>query len=397
VFHDWSCLEIAARVRSGDVSAREVVAHHLERIAGHAHLNAFITVADAEQALRDADAVDPAAPLAGVPFAPKDLLDTAGLRTTYGSSIYRDHVPQRTASSITALTDAGAVIVGKANLHEFAWGITSRNPHFGAVVNPRRPDRIPGGSSGGSAAAVAAGLAAISLGTDTGGSIRIPSFACGTAGYKPSYGLVPLDGCYPLVPRMDHIGPMARTMAECALAMEVLADIRATPRLAGLRVGVLHEIEGVSRLTDLGAHVEEAALPDSEALLPMFAAWCADSHYDQYRARRDEYSPDLRVKFDWGFSVTAADFLHLIREYDRWRERCEQALPHDVLVNPTVPIDLPLRDDVEDADLRLRATRYTRPMNFLGWPSATTTDGTMFTGRDDATVLGAALAWEAAL
>ena len=141
------------------------------------------------------------------------------------------------------IVDAGAVIVGKANLHEFAWGVTSKNPFYGTVGNPRRPGHVAGGSSGGSAAALAAGLAALSIGTDTGGSIRIPSFACGTSGFKPSHGLVPIDGCFPLAPCFDHVGPMARTMEECALALEVLADVpRPEPRLAGLRVGVLGAI-----------------------------------------------------------------------------------------------------------------------------------------------------------
>ncbi len=181
--------------------------------------------------------------LAGVPFAPKDLFDTAGLRTTYGSGMFREHVPTRTASAVQRLVDAGAVIVGKANLHEFAWGVTSKNPFYGTVGNPRRPGHVAGGSSGGSAAALAAGLATLSIGTDTGGSIRIPSFACGTAGFKPSHGLVPIDGCFPLAPVFDHVGPMARTMEECALALEVLADLpRPEPRLAGLRVGVLAPI-----------------------------------------------------------------------------------------------------------------------------------------------------------
>ena len=397
MFHDWSCQEIAARVRAGDVSPREVVAHHLARIADHGQLNAFVTVADGDQALRDADRVDVSAPLAGVPFAPKDLLDTAGLRTTYGSQIHRDHVPATTASSVRRLTDAGAVIVGKANLHEFAFGVTSRNPFFGHVVNPARPESIPGGSSGGSAAALAAGLAAISLGTDTGGSIRIPAAACGIAGFKPRFGLVPTDGCYPLVQQMDHIGPMARTIAECALAMDVLAGVHATPRLSGLRVGVIHPIDAPGRLEALGAHVDEAVLPDSTALLALFAAWGAGTHYTQYHTRRDDYSADLQTKLDAGFAVSAAEFLHLVPELDRWRARCEATLTEDVLVCPTIPGPLPWRDEAEDAPMRLRVTGLTRPFNYLGWPSATTRDGTMFSGRDDAIVLGAALAWEASL
>ena len=151
------------------------------------------------------------------------------------------------------LVDAGAVIVGKANLHEFAWGVTSKNPFYGTVGNPRRPGHVAGGSSGGSAAALAAGLAAVSLGSETGGSIRIPSAACGTDGFKPSYGRVPLDGCFPLATCFDHIGPMARTMAECALAFEVLTGAPTpAPTLAGLRVGVLGAIAEPTRLEHAG-------------------------------------------------------------------------------------------------------------------------------------------------
>src|SRR4029079_14865405 len=150
--------------------------------------------------------------LAGVPFAPKDLFDTAGMRTTYGSEVFRDHVPTRTATAIQRIVDAGAVIVGKVNLHEFAWGVTSKNPFYGTVGNPRRPGHIAGGSSGGSAAALSAGLATLSIGTDTGGSIRLPPLARGTAALNPRHGRVPIDGCFPLAPVFDHAGPMARTM-----------------------------------------------------------------------------------------------------------------------------------------------------------------------------------------
>ena len=335
--HEWTCHQIAERVRAGDVSAEEVVAHHLDRIEARAELNAFITV-DRERALLDARSLarqGRMGALAGVPFAPKDLFDTAGLRTTYGSGIFRDHVPTRTATAVQRIVDAGAVIVGKANLHEFAWGVTSKNPFYGTVGNPRRPGHIAGGSSGGSAAAVAAGLAALSIGTDTGGSIRIPSSACGTSGFKPSFGLVPIDGCYPLVPVFDHAGPMARTMEECALALAVLADVpRPEPRLAGLRVGVLGALPDMGRLEGSGAHCEEAALPAWEHALPIFAAECAYTHRELYAARRDGYSPDLQRKLDPGYELSAVTYRALWDEVEAWRVRCSRELPYDVLVAP---------------------------------------------------------------
>ncbi len=142
----------------------------------------------------------PERPAAGVPLAVKDLFDTAGLTTTYGSAIFADHVPAATAEAVCRLEAAGYANVGKTNLHEFAYGVTSMNPHFGWVPNPVAPGRIAGGSSGGSAAALAAGLADAALGTDSGGSIRIPAAFCGIVGFKPTFGLVPLDGCWPLAP-----------------------------------------------------------------------------------------------------------------------------------------------------------------------------------------------------
>jgi aspartyl-tRNA(Asn)/glutamyl-tRNA(Gln) amidotransferase subunit A len=398
--HEWSCQEIARRVRDGDVSAEEVVAHHLDRIEARPELNAFITV-DRERALLDARSLarqGRLGALAGVPFAPKDLFDTAGLRTTYGSALYRDHVPTRTASAVQRLVDAGAVIVGKANLHEFAWGVTSKNPFYGTVGNPRRPGHVAGGSSGGSAAALSAGLAAISLGTDTGGSIRIPSFACGTSGFKPSHGLVPIDGCFPLAPVFDHVGPMARTMEECALALEVLAGLpRPEPRLAGLRVGVLEPFADLARLEASGAHCEEAVLPAWEHALPIFAAECAYTHRELFAARRDEYSPDLQRKMAPGFELTAVEYRALWDEVEAWRVRCAQELPYDVLVAPTMPCELPRVEEDETPEYRARVTSTVRPYNWLGWPAATTRDGLMLAGRSDETVLAAALAWEAGM
>ena len=395
--HAWTCHEIARSVRAGDVSAEEVVAHHCDRIEARPDLNAFITI-DRERALLAARSLarqGRLGALAGVPFAPKDLFDTAGMRTTYGSALFAEHVPTRTATAVQRLLDAGAVIVGKANLHEFAWGVTSKNPFYGTVVNPRRPDRIAGGSSGGSAAALAAGLAALSIGTDTGGSIRIPSFACGTAGFKPSHGLVPIDGCFPLAPCFDHAGPMARTMEECALALEVLAGLpRPEPRLAGLRVGVLAPIAGMQRLEASGAHCEEAAVPAWEHALPLFPAECAYTHRDLYPARRDEYSPDLQGKMAPGFELTAVTYRALWDEVAAWRLRCARELRHDVLVAPTLPCELPFVEEEETPSYRARVTATVRPFNWLGWPSATTRDGVLFSGESDEVVLAAALAWE---
>src|SRR5215204_6954555 len=201
----------------------------------------------------------PEQPAEGTSLAVKDLFDTAGLTTTYGSALFADHVPARTAEAVRLLEEAGYANTGKTNLHEFAYGVTSENPHFGTVPNPLRDGRIAGGSSGGSAAALAAGLADTALGTDSGGSIRIPAACCGIVGFKPSYGLVPLDGCFPLAPSYDHAGPLARDVDGCAAMMKPLAGIEAADiDLAGVRVGVATAWIGECDPL-VGARVAEAA------------------------------------------------------------------------------------------------------------------------------------------
>src|SRR5438477_1922358 len=166
----------------------------------------------------------PESPPAGIPLAVKDLFDTAGLTTTYGSAIFAEHVPAKSAECVLRLEAAGYANVGKTNLHEFAYGTTSENPHYGTVPNPAAPGRIAGGSSGGSAAALAADLAELALGSDTAGSIRCPAACCGVVGFKPTFGLVPTEGCFPLAPSFDHVGPMARTVAGCIDAMRALTE-----------------------------------------------------------------------------------------------------------------------------------------------------------------------------
>ena len=368
--------EIAAAVRSGEASAEEITREHLARIEEHRDLNAFVTV-DAEGAIAAARCVDTALPLAGVPLVVKDLFDVAGLPATYGSPLFRDHMPTTTASSVQRLVNAGCVILGKANLHEFAWGVVSRNRTYGFVVNPRLRDRIAGGSSGGNAAALAVGIGALGLGTDTGGSIRIPAAACGVAGYKTSVGLVPTDGVWPLTPSCDTVGPMARSMADCALMLSVLAELPVpAPHLDGLRIG------------------DASLIPDIGDLLRLQYSEIADVHRDLFAANPDAYDPELRWKMANALSVDASELPGLQSELVAWKARCEREIDVDVIVSPTIPGDLPLATDELTPALNERLTRHTRPFNLLGWPSATCVDGTMISGREDALVLGAALAWE---
>src|SRR5262249_54107275 len=195
----------------------------------------------------------------GMPLAVKDLLDSAGLTTTYGSAVFADHVPTQSAEALERLEAAGYANVGKTNLHEFAYGTTSENPHFGTVPNPIAPGRVAGGSSGGNAAALALGLADAALGTDSGGSVRIPAACTGTVGFKPPFGRVPTEGCFPLAPSFDHVGPMARDVETCTRMTEALVpgfERRDLAALADLRVGVAWVGEADPLV---GARVAEAA------------------------------------------------------------------------------------------------------------------------------------------
>ncbi len=228
--HRLTIADAAARIRHRALTSVALVRDLLARIdAQNPALNAFITVCR-EDALRDAATLDAEAagghfrgPLHGVPLAVKDNIDTAGTRTTVGSMVFDDRVPTEDAFVVTRLRQAGAVLLGKTNLHEFAMGGTSATSYFGPVHNPWAHDRVAGGSSGGSAAAVIAELAPGALGTDTGGSIRIPAAWCGLVGLKPTYGLVSLHGVFPLIYSLDHCGPMARTVEDVALLLSVIA------------------------------------------------------------------------------------------------------------------------------------------------------------------------------
>ena len=315
--------EIAQQVIAGELSAEEVVADALARIAARPELNAVITTCEEEALARARAGVR--GRLAGVPVLVKDLIDTAGVRTTYASSIYADHVPQRSAPSVTALEAEGAIVVGKANADEFAWGVCGQNTFYGDTVNPIAPDRVAGGSSSGNAAALAAGMVPLALGTDTGGSVRLPAAACGVVGLKTARGAVSTEGVFPLAASFDTVGPMARSVADCALAHAVLtATAVPAPALAGLRVGVLtahpdlgppeapaqrdeRALAYADGLRALGADVAELSLPVPEGdTWAVFYAETAAAHSATFPSRRDEYGPLIRAKLDHAITVTAA-------------------------------------------------------------------------------------------
>jgi aspartyl-tRNA(Asn)/glutamyl-tRNA(Gln) amidotransferase subunit A len=314
----------------------------------------------------------------GIRLAVKDLFDTAGLTTTYGSILFADHVPHRTADAVERLESAGYRNVGKTNLHEFAYGVTSQNQHFGTVPNPIGPGRIAGGSSGGSAAALAAGLADAALGTDSGGSIRIPAACCGIVGFKPTYGRVSLDGCYPLAPTFDHAGPMARSVRRTAEMMEALADDFATseaPGLEELRVGVawLDRCEPLVRgQLEAAAAVFPSArpvdFPADHGTSPLFMREVADVHRDLFEESADSYGASVRAKVELCLAVTDTEAAEAARRRDDYREAADRAFEGlDLLLTPTLAfVALPIPDD--ERAVRERILQFTYPFNALGWP-----------------------------
>jgi aspartyl-tRNA(Asn)/glutamyl-tRNA(Gln) amidotransferase subunit A len=324
------------------------------------------------------------APADGIRLAVKDLFDTAGLETTYGSAIFAGHVPRTTAKAVRLLEEAGYANVGKANLHEFAYGTTSENPHFGDVPNPRYPGRVAGGSSGGSAAAVAAGLAEVGLGTDSAGSIRIPAACCGVVGHKPTHGLVSLDGCWPLAASFDTAGPIATDVEACERMLQVLA-----PGFERVELDSLEQLEVGVAWTELAdplvrERVEAAVarFPRRRAVeLPLvpaetyavFMREAADVHRELYAENADLYGEDVRLKLEKCFAVRDRDVERAERLRRHYREQVETALDGiDLVLTPTLPIvPPPLGRGAAPGDLDVREAliRFTYPFSALGWPA----------------------------
>jgi aspartyl-tRNA(Asn)/glutamyl-tRNA(Gln) amidotransferase subunit A len=407
--------------RSGDSSHRREPARAPRLICRIGHrlnspLRAFITIT-AEQALEQARAADgelasgtDRGPLHGIPIALKDLFATRGIRTTAGSLVHKDYVPDFDATVVERLRAAGAISLGKLNMHEMAYGITSANPHFGPVRNPWNPEHSPGGSSGGSAAVLAAQIVYMAMGTDTGGSIRIPAAFCGTVGLKPTYGRVSRHGVLPLGYSLDHMGPLTRSVRDAALTLNTIAgpdpkDPTASQRpvvdyvpaegcsIRGLRVGfpedfffdrldpdVESAVRGaIARAESLGASVRSVRLPDMPALnavarmvLLAEASAVASPALD----RRELFGPDVLALLDQGRLVPAVDYINaqrlrrrMRREFDAlWREV-------DCLFTPTTPNTAPRIGDTTvrlggvDEDVRLATTRLVRGINALGYPA----------------------------
>jgi aspartyl-tRNA(Asn)/glutamyl-tRNA(Gln) amidotransferase subunit A len=456
---EWlSIKELGALLKRRKLSPVELVRHLLARIETlNPALNAFLTV-PAETALAEARRAESElargkwrGPLHGIPVALKDNISTQGVRTTAGARFLSDHIPENDAAVVFRLRRAGAIILGKTNLHEFAYGVTTTNPHYGTTRNPWDRERIAGGSSGGSAAALAAGLAPAALGSDTGGSIRIPAAMCGVAGLKPTFGRVSCRGTVALSPSLDHVGPMARTAEDLALLLGVLAghdardpvsvrrpvenflrEMRRPPRRLRLvrpREFFFDRVDGevaslvekaIAEFTGMGVSVEEISWPAARELArPATAIALAEAtrfHRRQgwYPAHADDYGEDVRARLELGEKVSAVEYFEALDARRRLQEELDRLLTGvDALLAPTVPVAAPLigTEELEWAEerepVRAALLRLNRPANMTGNPAvsipcgftrAGLPVGLQLIGRrwEEGRLLAAAAAYEAA-
>lgn len=412
-------LEAAAALRAKKVSSVELTQQSLQRAKElQPKLNAFLTfTADAAlAAARQADADFARAidhgPLQGIPVAVKDLYYTKGVRTTAGSKIFGDFVPTYDAAVVEKLRAAGAVLTGKLGMHELAFGITSNNAHYGAIRNPWDPTRIPGGSSGGSGVAVSAGMVFAAMGSDTGGSIRIPASYCGTAGIKPTYGAVSRYGTFPLGFSLDHMGPLALTSRDCAAVMNAISGpdsrdayarkdalpqitIPSHPSLEGLRIGFSEEflLEGIDpeiramvdsalrAFHEWGATVVQLKLgwlrdvvAISHVILPAEAASVIEPHL----SRREDFGPEVRPLFEAGRLIPAVDYLQAqkLRRIYRAKASTDLWQKCDILISPSTAITAPRIGEQtvtlasgQQLEVRAASTLLVRAFNVLGTPA----------------------------
>ncbi|MEO5923279.1 MAG: amidase [Bryobacteraceae bacterium] len=388
-------LELGRRLRARELSVRELTADTLRRVhRANADLNAFITIMDGH-ALERADELDAMlargedlGPLHGIPIAHKDCILTKGIRTTGGSKIYRDYVPDRDAEVVTRLHAAGTVMIGKTGLHEFTAGISNVNPHYGAVHNPHDLTRVSGGSSGGSGAAVAAGLVPIATGTDTGGSIRIPAAFCGCVGLKPTYGRVSGEGVMPLGPSQDHVGPMAGNVADTALLYGAMAGVEVGVvggDVSDIRIGVPQnyfwdalepEVRfwargAVQVIAALGAKVCEMRVPEVGPLMEVARVLLlceAAAGLGRHSSREQDFGADVWALMEQGRDFSAVQYLEAqAARQEMAVEFAELWADVDCLIMPTTP-NLAFEIGT-NTDRRPETTRLTRPFNLLGWPA----------------------------
>lgn len=407
--------ELGCRLRARELSCIELIRQTFADIKGREIFHSLITMMETsalEEAMeRDKElssGID-RGPFHGIPIAHKDLFYTRGVRTTGGSLVFRDFVPDYDATAVEKLQAAGAICIGKTNLHELAYGITSKNPHYGFVLNPRDPTRIAGGSSGGSAALIAGGFLPMTTGTDTGGSIRIPASFCGITGLKPSYGRVSRRGVLPLSFSLDHVGPLGSCVEDCALAMNAMAgpdardpscaalrapdfNLPSPPNLNGIRIGVPmnfyfervdEEIaravrKSISEMERLGAFVSEIQVPDpneinsAARIVQLSETAAVYAHYEDPKL----FGADVWALIQQGKMISAHEYVNgqrirtlFRREFDAlWKKI-------DLLVTPTTPIAAARLEEItveigsEREDTRMASTRLVRAINFLGEPA----------------------------
>jgi len=407
---DWTLAQASEQMRHGKISAVELTRACLSRIEKlNPKVNAFITVM-AEQSLAQARVLEAElragksrGALHGIPVALKDLFDTAGVRTTCGSAVFADRIPTEDAEVVRRLKAAGAVIVGKTNMHEFAYGATSIPSHYGAVHNPWNLDRIAGGSSGGSAAAVAAGICFGAMGSDTGGSIREPASFCGVSGLKPTYGRVSVRGVVPLSWSLDHVGPICRTAADTALMLEAIAGYDALDtncvdwpvdryaqamlaKTAALKIGVVRRIffdqldsqveaavnVALDVIGKLTGGVRDAELPSYNPL-PLMAVEAYAYHTPYLTKTPELYQPATLERLRGGPAISAPAYAEARRELDRLRRVVGAVFSSvDLLVTPTTPLaavtiaEGAQHDRIPDTSPLLRNTR---PFDIFGLPT----------------------------
>jgi len=408
--------QIAKALREKTVSSVELASDSLRRIAAlDPKLKAFITVtaelakSQAQQADHELAGGKDRGPLHGIPIAVKDVFCTQGIRTTCGSKLFAGHIPEHDAAVVERLRAAGAVIVGKTNMHELAYGVTSANPHFGTVRNPWDLERIAGGSSGGSGSAVAAGLVPMAMGSDTGGSIRIPASFCGTVGLKPSFGRVSRYGVLPLDFSLDHMGPLTRCVRDAALTLNVLAGF--DPRdetcsrrsvepylpsepvnIQGLRIGVPENFyferispsvadavgHAVRLAEEAGAVVVSLRVPDIAQLNTIGRIILlseASATMERYLHRRSDFGPDVLSLLDQGRLLPATDYINAQRVRRLLQQEFQSVWTKvDCLFTPTTPTSAPkigqsTIDLDGEEDVRIASTRLARGVNVLGLPA----------------------------
>ena len=394
------------------VELTETCLRQIERL--NPTINAFITLTPevARQGALQADALLTAqqsdlrqCALLGMPIALKDLFETAGIRTTAGSKFFADHIPAEDAQAVQKLKLAGGVVLGKTNTHEIALGVTGVNPHYGPVKNPWDLTRVPGGSSSGSAAAVATGMCLAALGTDTGGSIRIPASLCGVVGLKPTYGRVSTRGVVPLSWNLDHVGPLTRTVQDAAMMLAALAgfdphdpasaDIPVEDYLAHLEDGVrgwrialaageyveASDPQVLAGLTeaaqvfkDSGARVEKVDMSWLRDLAlangRMTQADGAAFHRERLAERPDWFGADVRQRLETGAALPSSEYALARRTQAESRRRFEMFFEKfDVLLLPTTPIPAPRIEGTQAIEAARQLTRFTAPFNLAGLPA----------------------------